>query len=75
MIGTLSSPPDAASPYIKYMEETYNVQVMFRKRAKLHSLLVLVKGCEWEVERVKEATQLLIAHMCTDTPDVSLFYL
>lgn len=68
VIGSLCSPPDATSPYIKSVEETYNVQVMFRKRPKLHSLLVLVKGCEWEVDRVKQATQLLIAHMCADTP-------
>lgn len=67
VVDTLASPPDAASQYIKYVEETYNVQVMFRKRPKLHSLLVLVKGCEWEVEHVKEATQILIAHMCSDT--------
>lgn len=37
---------------------------MFRTRQKLNSTLVVVKGCEWEVARVKEATQLLISHMC-----------
>lgn len=64
ILGTLLTTPDNTSPYITSIQESYNVQVMFRTRPKLHSTLVLVKGCEWEVVRVKEATQLLIAHMC-----------
>lgn len=56
--------PEHTSPYVVSVQETYNVQVMFRTRAKLHSTLVMVKGCEWEVARVKEATLHLIHHMC-----------
>lgn len=40
------------------------LQVLFRTRPKLHSTLVLVKGCEWELPKVKEATMLLVKHMC-----------
>ncbi len=63
-VGTLQSFPELTSPFILEVQETYNVQVMFRTRAKLHSTLVMVKGCEWEVIRVKEATVHLIKHMC-----------
>ncbi|XP_014283039.2 protein bicaudal C [Halyomorpha halys] len=64
ILGALALSPDPSSPYIKSLQEQYNVQVMFRTRQKLNSTLVVVKGCEWEVARVKEATQLLISHMC-----------
>lgn len=37
---------------------------MFRTRPKLHSTMVMVKGHEWDVVRVKEATMQLITHMC-----------
>lgn len=40
------------------------MQVMFRTRPKLHATQVVVKGCEWEVSQVKEATVLLIRYMC-----------
>ncbi|XP_063243227.1 protein bicaudal C isoform X2 [Bacillus rossius redtenbacheri] len=56
--------PDANSPDLKHIQETYNVQVMFRTRPKLHSTLVVVKGCEWEVDRVKDATVLLVNYLC-----------
>lgn len=42
----------------------YNVQVMFRTRPKLHATLVLVKGVEWEIQKVKQATLMLIDYMC-----------
>ncbi|XP_050471589.1 protein bicaudal C isoform X7 [Bombus huntii] len=56
--------PDSTSPYVVKIQEKYNVQVMFRTRPKLHATLVVVKGCEWEVSQVKEATVLLIHYMC-----------
>jgi protein bicaudal C len=59
-----SATPFSTSPYIVKIQEKYNVQVMFRTRPKLHATLVVVKGCEWEVSKVKEATVLLIHHMC-----------
>ena len=38
----------------------------FRQKQKnFHTTVVVVKGCEWEAARVKEATLLLIEHFCT----------
>lgn len=65
ILGALSLASDCYSAYIKSLQEKYNVQVMFRTRQKLNSTLVVVKGSEWEVARVKDATQLLINQMCT----------
>ncbi|XP_026826107.1 protein bicaudal C isoform X2 [Ooceraea biroi] len=64
IMGTSQSTPDCTAPYIVKIQEKYNVQVMFRTRPKLHATLVVVKGCEWEVSQVKEATLLLIRYMC-----------
>lgn len=63
-VGTLQSFPELTSPFVLEVQERYNVQVMFRTRAKLHSTLVMVKGCDWEVIQVKAATIHLINHMC-----------
>jgi protein bicaudal C len=39
--------------------------VTFRQKQKnFHTTIVVVKGCEWEASRVKEATLLLIDHFC-----------
>ncbi|XP_015437107.1 PREDICTED: protein bicaudal C isoform X2 [Dufourea novaeangliae] len=64
IMGASQSVPDSTSPYVVKIQEKYNVQVMFRTRPKLHATLVVVKGCEWEVSQVKEATVLLIHSMC-----------
>ncbi|XP_035739467.1 protein bicaudal C-like isoform X3 [Vespa mandarinia] len=64
IMGASQRTPDATSPYVVKIQEKYNVQVMLRTRPKLHATLVLVKGCEWEVSQVKEATVLLIHYMC-----------
>ena len=38
---------------------------MFRQKQKnFHTSMAVVKGCEWEAARVKEATLLLIDHLC-----------
>ncbi|XP_050532725.1 protein bicaudal C homolog 1 [Daktulosphaira vitifoliae] len=65
-IGTVQNYQDPSSqfPYIGSIQENYNVHVMFRTRPKLHSTMVMVKGHEWDVVRVKEATMQLITHMC-----------
>lgn len=63
-MGSSQAAPDSTSPYVVKIQEKYNVQVMFRTRPKLHATLVVVKGCEWEVSQVKEATVLLIHYMC-----------
>ncbi|XP_034939123.1 protein bicaudal C isoform X2 [Chelonus insularis] len=64
IMGSIQTIPDSTSPYIIKIQEKYNVQVMFRTRPKLHATLVVVKGCEWEVAQVKEATSFLIHQMC-----------
>ncbi|XP_076386979.1 protein bicaudal C isoform X2 [Megachile rotundata] len=64
IMGSSQTVPDSTSPYMIKIQEKYNVQVMFRTRPKLHATLVVVKGCEWEVSQVKEATVLLIHYMC-----------
>ncbi|XP_020287705.1 protein bicaudal C isoform X2 [Pseudomyrmex gracilis] len=64
IMGASQATPDCTSPYVVKIQEKYNVQVMFRTRPKLHATLVVVKGCEWEVSQVKEATLLLIRFMC-----------
>ncbi|XP_076626288.1 protein bicaudal C isoform X4 [Colletes latitarsis] len=64
IMGSSQTVPDSTSPYVVKIQEKYNVQVMFRTRPKLHATLVVVKGCEWEVSQVKEATVLLIHYMC-----------
>ncbi|CAK9810474.1 Protein bicaudal C homolog 1-B [Anthophora plagiata] len=64
IMGSSQTVPDSTSPYVIKIQEKYNVQVMFRTRPKLHATLVVVKGCEWEVSQVKEATVLLIHYMC-----------
>ncbi|XP_054008177.1 protein bicaudal C isoform X1 [Hylaeus anthracinus] len=64
IMGASQAMPDSTSPYVVKIQEKYNVQVMFRTRPKLHATLVVVKGCEWEVSQVKEATLLLIHYMC-----------
>ena len=38
---------------------------MFRQKQKnFHTTMAVIKGCEWEAGRVKEATLLLIEHLC-----------
>jgi len=64
IVGTLQPLPDRNSPYLKGIQERYNVHVMFRNCPKLYGTMVVIKGCEWEVAMVKEATLLVINHMC-----------
>lgn len=55
--------PDNNTEYVKEAEATYNVQVRFVSRAKLHTS-VLVKGCEKDAEKVQDAARFLCIHMC-----------
>ncbi|KDR18180.1 hypothetical protein L798_06930, partial [Zootermopsis nevadensis] len=64
IVGMLQPLPDNNSPYLRSIQEKYNVHVMFRNRPKLYGTMVVIKGCEWEVAMVKEATLLVIHHMC-----------
>ena len=56
--------PDTNSPFMRAIQDQYNVQIMFRQKQKnFHATTVVVKGCEWECARVKEATLLLMDHL------------
>lgn len=56
---------DPGDPYLKAIQEQYNIQIMFRQKQKnFPTTVVVVKGCEWEAARVKEATLLLVEHLC-----------
>lgn len=55
--------PDSSTEYVKEAEQTYNVQVKFVTRAKIH-LSVLVKGCEKDADKVQNAARFLCFHMC-----------
>ena len=44
---------------------SFMFQLMFRQKQKnFHTTMALVKGCEWEAARVKEATLILVDHLC-----------
>lgn len=63
--------PDNNTEYVKEAETTFNVQVRFVSRAKLHTS-VLVKGCEKEAEKVQDAARFLCFHMCGSVSTTSL---
>ena len=51
--------PDPSDPYLRAIQDQYNIQVMFRQKQKnFATTLVVVKGCQWEAGRVKEATMV-----------------
>ena len=59
------SAPDTNSPYMRAIMDQYNVQIIPRPKQKnFHTVTIVVKGCEWECARVKEATLLLMDHLC-----------
>ncbi|CAB4057421.1 BICC1 [Lepeophtheirus salmonis] len=71
VIPSLQSTPDPLDPYLRAIQDQYNIQVMFRQKQKnFHTTTVVVKGCEWEGSRVKEATLLLIDHLCQTSLNV-----
>merc|ERR1719228_3166201 len=51
--------------------DQYNVQIIPRPKQKnFHAMTIVVKGCEWECARVKEATLLLMDHLCKGSGNV-----
>ncbi|CAH1121125.1 unnamed protein product [Ceutorhynchus assimilis] len=65
---------DLNSPYMVKVREQYKVQVMFKTRnGKLHSTLVLVKGQDWDVRQVKQATLILRQYLCEDLAEQTPF--
>jgi hypothetical protein len=66
IVPSFQAAPDTNSPYLRAIQDQYNIQIMFRQKQKnFHTTTVVVKGCEWECSRVKEATLLLMDHLCT----------
>lgn len=54
--------------------DQYNVQIIPRPKQKnFHAMTIVVKGCEWECARVKEATLLLMEHLCKGSGSVPVF--
>ncbi|XP_060521858.1 protein bicaudal C isoform X2 [Cylas formicarius] len=62
----MSKNVEPSSAYLLKIQEQYKVEVKFKTRPKLHATLVTVKGVEWEVNQVKQATLLLMEFMCDD---------
>ena len=47
----------ANDPYLRSMQDQYNIQIMFKQtHGKVPTTVVVVKGCESESAGVKEAT-------------------
>ena len=45
---------------------------MFRQKQKnFHTTMAVIKGCEWEAGRVKEATLMLIDHLCGTSGNIT----
>ena len=55
--------------------DQYNVQIIPRPKQKnFHAMTIVVKGCEWECARVKEATLLLMEHLCKVRNNIDFFF-
>jgi protein bicaudal C len=64
--------PDQSNSYLRAIQDQYNVQVSFRQKQKnFHTVTVVIKGCELEASRVKEATLLLMDHLWPNNVTVS----
>jgi len=64
--------PDQSNSYLRAIQDQYNVQVSFRQKQKnFHTVTVVIKGCELEASRVKEATLLLMDHLWPNNITVS----
>ena len=56
---------DPNDPFLRAIQDQYNIQLMFRQKQKnFHTTMAVIKGCEWEAGCVKEATLMLIDHLC-----------
>ena len=56
---------DPNDPFLRAIQDQFNIQLMFRQKQKnFHTTMAVVKGCEWEAARVKEATLILVDHLC-----------
>ncbi|XP_059097133.1 protein bicaudal C homolog 1-like isoform X2 [Tigriopus californicus] len=65
IIPSMLPSPNVNEPFLKAIQDQYNIQVTFRQKQKnFHTTMVVIKGCEWEAARVKESTLLLVDHLC-----------
>lgn len=65
IVPSLNPVLDPNDQYLRAIQDQFNIQVMFRQKQKnFPTTVVVVKGCEWEAARVKEATLLLVDHLC-----------
>jgi len=56
--------PEPFNTYLRAIQDQFQVQVSFRQKQKnLPTTTVVVKGCEEEASRVKEATRLLMERL------------
>jgi len=63
---------DPNDPYLRAIQDQYNIQLMFRQKQKnFHTTMAVIKGCEWEAGRVKEATLMLIDHLCGTSGNIT----
>ena len=64
-MSSLDTVLDPNDPFLRTIQDQYNIQLTFRQKQKnFHTTMAVIKGCEWEAARVKEATLLLIDHLC-----------
>ena len=62
LVSNVEPSPDPSDPYLRAIQDQYNIQIMFRQKQKNYpTTLVVVKGCQWEAARVKEATMVKIS--------------
>jgi len=65
IVPTVELSLDPNDPFLRAIQDQYNIQLMFRQKQKnFHTTMAVIKGCEWEASRVKEATLMLIDHLC-----------
>ena len=65
--------PDNNDPYLKAIQDQYNVQVTFKSKVKnFHTTVVVIKGSESEASRVKEATLMVMEHLCGSAGNATL---
>ena len=60
LVSNVEPTPDPSDPYLRAIQDQYNIQIMFRQKQKnFPTTLVVIKGCQWEAARVKEATMVM----------------
>merc|ERR1719228_3082048 len=57
IVPSFQTAPDTNSPFLRAIQDQYNIQIMFRQKQKnFHTTTVVVKGCEWECSRLMEVS-------------------